>query len=81
MKSYTAGISYLGREEWTGTGKAVTFNNRIGEGPTTQEARSAKVTRQALKRLLGEEDNAVSGVPEMFLKRSVLKAWNAMCRN
>lgn len=75
MKSYlTAGISYLGREEWNGTGKAVTFNKGIGEGPTRQEAISAKVKRQAVKRLLGEGDNAASGVSEMFLKRSVVKA-------
>lgn len=56
MKSYTEGISYLGREEWNGTGKAVTFNKGIGEGPTRQEAISAKVKRQAAKRLLGEGD-------------------------
>lgn len=74
MKSYTAGISYLGREEWNGTGKAVTFNKGIGEGPTRQEAISAKVKRQAVKRLLGEGRNAASGVPETFLKRSVVEA-------
>lgn len=42
----------------------------LGRAYQTEEAVNGKIKRQALERLLRDEDNAVSGVPEMSLKRS-----------